>query len=183
MGLAGRQHVVVGLVLLQHPPHALDIVAGMAPVAQGVEIAEEQLALQAMGDRRDGAGDLAGDEGLAADRALVVEQDAVRGMNAVGLAIVHRDPVGVELGGAVGGARIERRRLRLRHLADLAEHLRRRGLVEPHLASRARGCGSPRAAAASRSHRHWPCIRPPRSSPARGSGRRDCRSRSAGPPG
>ena len=87
-----------------------------------------------MGDRGDGAGDLAGDEGLAADRALVVEQDAVRGVHAVGLAVVHRDPVGVDLGGAVGRARVERRGLRLRHLADLAEHLGRRGLVEPHLA-------------------------------------------------
>ena len=86
--------------------------------------------LQAELDRRHGAGDLAGDEGLAAERALVVEQDAVGGVHAVGLAVVHRDPVGVELGRGVGAARIERRRLALRRLLDLAVQLRGRGLVE-----------------------------------------------------
>ena len=68
--LAGRQHVVVGLVLLQDPPHALDIVAGVAPVALGVEIAEIERLLVAELDRRHRARDLAGDEGLAADRAI-----------------------------------------------------------------------------------------------------------------
>ncbi len=66
VGLAGRQHVVVGLVLLQHQPHALDVVARVAPVALGVEIAEIEALLQAELDRRDRARDLARDEGLAA---------------------------------------------------------------------------------------------------------------------
>ena len=35
--------VVVGLVLLEHQPHRLDVVAGEAPVALGVEVAERQL--------------------------------------------------------------------------------------------------------------------------------------------
>ena len=38
--LAGGDDVVVGLVLLQHPPHRLDVVAGEAPVALGVEVAQ-----------------------------------------------------------------------------------------------------------------------------------------------
>ena len=42
--LAGRQHIIVGLVLLQDQPHAFDIVARMAPVALGVEIAEVERA-------------------------------------------------------------------------------------------------------------------------------------------
>ncbi len=132
MRLAGRQHVVVRLVLLQHHPHALDIVAGMAPVALGIEIADEQLVLLAGLDRRHRAGDLARDEGLAADRALVIEQDAVRGMDAVGLAVVHRDPIGVELGGAIGTARRERRGLVLRGFGGVAVELRGRGLIEAH---------------------------------------------------
>src|SRR5262245_27881014 len=37
MGLARRQYVVVGPVLLQDPPHAVDIVARMAPVTLGVD--------------------------------------------------------------------------------------------------------------------------------------------------
>ena len=179
VGLAGRQHVVVGLVLLQDQPHALDIVAGMAPVALGVEIAEIEHVLAAALDRGDRAGDLAGDEGLAADRPFVVEQDAVGGVHAVGLAVVHRDPVGIELGGGIGAARIERRRLALRRLLHLAVQLGGRGLVEAHVVLHAAGCGSPRAGAACRARRRWRCIPASRSSPARGSAPRDCRSRSA----
>ncbi len=129
-GDAGREHIVVGLVLLQHHPHRPDIFAGMAPVALGIEVAEIELVLPPERNRGDRPGDLAGDEGLAADRALVVEQDAVRGVDAIGLAIVHRDPVGVELGGGVGRAGIEGCRLGLGNLLDLAVELGGRRLVE-----------------------------------------------------
>ena len=105
----------------------------MAPVALRVEIAEIELVLIAELDRGDGARDLAGDEGLAAKRAFVVEQNAVRGVHAVGLAVVHHDPIGVELGGGVGTARIERRLLALRNLGRLAVELRRRRLIEAGL--------------------------------------------------
>ena len=54
-------------------------------------------------------GDLAGHERLAAARALVVEEDARAGEQAVGLAVVDRLPVGVELGAGVGAAGMERR--------------------------------------------------------------------------
>src|SRR5580692_72553 len=130
MRFACRQHKIVGLVLLHDPPHAFDIVAGMAPIALGVEIAEKQRRLQAELDGRHGAGDLAGHEGLAADRAFVVEQDAVRGVHAVGFAIVHGDPVGVEFCGGIGRARIKRRRFLLRRLLRLAVELRGRSLIE-----------------------------------------------------
>ncbi len=58
------------------------------------------------------------------------EQDAVAGVEAVGFPVVDRDPVGVDLRRRVRRARIERRRLALRGLEHLAEHLRARGLVE-----------------------------------------------------
>jgi len=66
--LAGGDDDVVRLVLLQHQVHGLDVVAGVAPVALGVELAKVQVLLHAQGDPRHGARDLAGDEGLAADR-------------------------------------------------------------------------------------------------------------------
>ena len=135
VGLAGGQHIVVGLVLLGHHPHAADIVAGVAPVALGVEIAEIEPVDQAELDAGDGAGDLARDEGLAAQRAFVVEQDAVRGVQAIGLAIVHHHPVGIELGRAIGAARIEGRGLALGDLLHLAEQFRGRGLIESGLRS------------------------------------------------
>ena len=62
--------------------------------------------------------------------ALVVEQDAAAGGQPVALAVVLRNPVPVELCHPVGAPRIERRRLRLRHLLHLPEHLARGRLVE-----------------------------------------------------
>ena len=49
----------------------------------------------------------------------------------VRLAVVDRDPIGVDLRGRVRRARMERRRFALRRLGDLAEHLRARRLIEP----------------------------------------------------
>ena len=90
VGLAGGDHVVVGLFGLQHQPHGLDVVAGKTPVAAGVEVAEVQRSCWPCLIRA-AAGDLAGHEGLAAARGLVVEQDAVDREHAVGLAVVAGD--------------------------------------------------------------------------------------------
>ncbi len=51
-------------------------------------------------------------------------------MQPVALAVVDRDPVAVHLGHPVGAAGVEGRGLALGDLLDLAEHLRRAGLVE-----------------------------------------------------
>src|SRR6185295_805330 len=105
--LAGGDDVVVGLGLLQDEPLRLDEIARVPPVALRVEVAEEQAIQHAELDAGERAGDLARDEGLAADRRFVVEEDAVAGVDAVRLAVIHRDPVGVELGDAVRRARVE----------------------------------------------------------------------------
>ena len=60
----------------------------------------------------------------------MVEQDAVAGEHAVGFAVVHSDPLGVQLGHAVGASWIERGGLALRDLLHLAVELAGRGLVE-----------------------------------------------------
>ncbi len=133
MLLAGGDDVVLRLLLLEHEPLHLDVVAGVAPVALGVEVAEVEILLQADLDAGEAAGDLAGDEGLAAQGRLVIEEDAVAGVDAVGLAIVDADPVGVHLGDGVGRARVEGRGLLLRNLLDQAVELRGAGLVELRL--------------------------------------------------
>jgi len=66
--LARGQHIVVRLVLLEHHPHAFHIVAGVAPIPLGVQIAEIDPVLQAEFDGGDRPVDLAGDEGFAAGR-------------------------------------------------------------------------------------------------------------------
>src|ERR1700739_2696852 len=128
-GFARRQHEILGLIRLQDHVHALDIISGMAPVAFRFEISEVERVFQTGLDAGDAARDLARHKGLAADRAFMIEQDAVRGEHAVGLAVVHRYPVTVELGDAVRRARIERPGLPLRNLLDPAGQFRGPRLV------------------------------------------------------
>ena len=130
MAPSGGDDVVLRPVLLQHQPHRPDVVAGEAPVAAGVEVAERQRVGQPPLDARGAAGDLAGDELQPAPRRLVVEEDAGDREQPVALAVVDRDVMREDLGDAVGAARIEGRRLGLGRLAHLAEHLARRRLVD-----------------------------------------------------
>src|SRR5262245_62894095 len=73
--LAGREHEVLGLVLLEHPPHPVDVLAGEAPVALAVEVAELEIGGEPELDAGDAVRDLPGHELEAAPRRLVVEQD------------------------------------------------------------------------------------------------------------
>ena len=127
---AGGDDEIFGLRLLQHEPLHFNVVLGVAPIALGVQVAQEQAVLQAQLDARQGAGDLAGDEGFTADGAFVVEQDAVAGVDAVGLAVVDGDPVGVELGHRVGAARVEGSGFLLGDFLHQAVEFAGAGLVE-----------------------------------------------------
>ncbi len=131
-GHARGHHVVIGPLLLEHPPHGLDIVPGEAPVTLGLGVAQEELVLQAQLDAGGGPGDLAGDEGLTASGALVVEEDAVGHEHAVALAVVHALVVGIDLGAGVRAARLEAGALVLAGLGG-AKHLGAASLVEAHL--------------------------------------------------
>ena len=102
----------------------------VAPVPQRVEVAHEQTSLDPLTDIGKTASNLAGDKGLTTARALVIEEYPVAGVEAVGLAVVDRNPVGVELGNCLGRPRIKRRRLGLRCFLYQPVELRGRGLVE-----------------------------------------------------
>src|SRR5688500_18656826 len=132
-GLSGADDVIVRGILLKHAPHRIDIVAGEAPVAPRVEVAEAQLLRLPELDARHTVRDLACDELEAAARTLVVEEDARDGEETEALAVVHGDPVTVDLRHTVGAAWVERRGLALRSLDHLAELLARAGLVEARL--------------------------------------------------
>ena len=103
----------------------------VSPVTLRVEIPEIETRLLAERDIRHGAGYLARDERPPASGTLVVEQNPITRIYPVRLAVVDRDPVRVELRDAVRRARVERRRLGLGRLDDLAVQLRGRRLVEP----------------------------------------------------
>ncbi len=97
-----RDNVIIGLGLLKHLPLHLDIVARVARIPLRVESPEVEAILKAQLDPRQCACGVLGDEGLAEDRPLVVEQDAVARKQFVSLAVVDGDPVGLELGHRVG---------------------------------------------------------------------------------
>src|SRR5579872_4301754 len=129
--LAGSDHIIVGLVLLQHAPHRLDVIAGESPVPPRVQIAHPQLGREAALYSGDGVSDLSRDELEAATRALVIEQDAGYREQVEALAVIYRDVVAIHLCNPIRAARVEWRLFGLRCLADLAEHLARACLVEP----------------------------------------------------
>ena len=67
------------------------------------------------------------------ERTFVVEQDAIRGMQAVGFAVVHDNQIGTKLGSGVRRARIEGRRLALRNFLNQSVKLGSRRLIEARL--------------------------------------------------
>src|SRR3954454_6514911 len=110
----GCQHEIGRLIRLQYPVHALHIVPSVAPITLCLEIAEIKRVFQAGLDAGDRATDLACHEGFAANRAFMIEQDAVRSEHAVRLSVVHRYPITVKLRYPIGRTRIEGRGFLLR---------------------------------------------------------------------
>ncbi len=143
MLLSRRNHKILCDVLLQHQPLSLDIVARVTPISPRIEISKMQAFLQPNMNSRQRAGDLARHESLAAQGRFVVEQDAVACIHAVRFAIVHGDPICINLRSAVWRARIKRRCLLLRYLLHFAKHLRRRCLIESRLLLQSQGFESP----------------------------------------
>src|SRR5262249_41660732 len=70
----------------------------------------------------------------------MVKQNAGASKEAVALAIVDGDVVAVDLGHAVGTARMKRRRFSLRRLASAAKHLAAAGLIETCLRTNLSNC-------------------------------------------
>ena len=102
----------------------------MAPVTQGVHVAEVQARFQTLGDVRDSAGDFTGNERFTATWGFVVEQNAVTGIHAVGFTVVHGDPVGVQFCDRIRRTWVERRGLFLWDFLHQAVQLRGGCLVE-----------------------------------------------------
>src|SRR3546814_1580265 len=76
--LACRDDVVLRIVLLQHHPLHPAVILCVPPVAQRIQVAHEQAAVQALRNVGQSPRDLACHAGLPSTRALVVEEDSVR---------------------------------------------------------------------------------------------------------
>ena len=98
----GRHDVIARLVLLQHAPLHLNVVAGETPVSLGIDVADPQAFVKAMGDAGSGHGDFACHEFKASAWAFVVEENASTSKHVVGFTVVSGDFKGEHFGTAVG---------------------------------------------------------------------------------
>ena len=111
----------------------------MSPVTLGIEIAEVEARLLSEADICDSASDFPCDERAPTAWALVVKEDAVASIHIVGLAVILRNPEGVQFRDAVGAAGVERRVLVLRNRLDETVKFGSRRLIESHVVLEATG--------------------------------------------
>src|SRR6185503_246107 len=100
--LAGSNHVISGLALLEHAPLHLYVIARMAPIAQSIQIPHIEPILQTHLDTSQSARDLSRHKRLAAIGRFMVEQNAIARIHAPRFSIVDRDPVRIELSHSIG---------------------------------------------------------------------------------
>mmetsp|Transcript_6988 Transcript_6988/g.11601 ORF Transcript_6988/g.11601 Transcript_6988/m.11601 type:complete len:240 (+) Transcript_6988:495-1214(+) len=104
----------------------------MTPITLGINVTQVQGLVDSAVDARNTGGNLTSHKGAATARGLVVEEDTVGKVHAVGFSVVDKDPEGILLGNSIWGTWVEWSGLRLRDLLDLSVKLRGGCLVETH---------------------------------------------------
>lgn len=110
-----RDHEIFRMILLQHQPLHFNVVSGVPAVAQGIQISKIQTVLQIKADAKQSACNFAYDEGLTANRAFMIEQNATAGADAIRLAIVYGDSICIQLGNRIWTTGIKRSGFLLRN--------------------------------------------------------------------
>ena len=87
MRFSGTDREVIGIILLENPPHHFDIFRGISPVAFGFQVSKVELVLSTGFDVGNGASDLSGHEGFTSTRGLVIEKNPVAAEDTVRVAI------------------------------------------------------------------------------------------------
>lgn len=92
----------------------------MSPITSCIEVTEVKTLLLAKGYICGSPRNLTRDEGSSSSRALMVEQNTVTCIHAIGFPVVDGDPVSIELGYTVRRTRVERGSFGLWSLNDLS---------------------------------------------------------------
>ena len=92
----------------------------MTPITLGIKVTEVKTLLLAEGDICRSPRNLTSDKGPSSSGALMVEQDTVTCIHAIGFPVVDGDPECVELGDTVRRTGVERSGFGLRSLDDLS---------------------------------------------------------------
>src|SRR6478672_10088898 len=140
MGFTGGDYIVIGLILLQHQPHCLDVFLCVTPIALRIQISQIEFFLQPGLDAHSSASNLSRNKCFATPRALVVEKNSAGGEQVVRLAIINSHPMRVYLCRPIRAARIKWRGLSLRHFLNFSKHLGATSLIKLGFDSRLTNC-------------------------------------------
>src|ERR1700745_3612216 len=132
MSLSRGYDIVIGSWLLQHKPHRLDVVACIAPVASGIEVAKTKLLGQSHFNLCGSERDFRSHEIKSSSRTLMVEQNTGTRKQSMTLAIISRDPLGVCLRHSIGVARPKGSGLLLGHIKRIPKHFAAGCLAEAY---------------------------------------------------
>merc|ERR1712127_1075889 len=130
MSLPSGQHIIIGGVILEHHPHALDIVTRMPPITFRVDVTKIEAFIKSLADARNCDGDLTRDEGGTTTGRLVVEENAVGQVHTVGFTVVNQNPEGVLLRDSIGRTGVEGCSFGLGDLLNLSVQFGGGSLVE-----------------------------------------------------
>src|SRR5688500_4690034 len=122
--------IIFGVLLLKHQPLHFHIVARMAPITLCIQIAKVEAVLKAKLYTGKRSGDFASNKSFATNRALVIEENPITCIDAIGLTVVYGNPVTVKLGNRIGAAWIERRSFFLGRFLCQTKKFRCAGLIK-----------------------------------------------------
>jgi len=84
-------------ILLKHQPHHFNIILGMAPVPQGIEISKIKAILEPKIYPGQGSRDFPGNKGFTPYGRFMIKEYAVACIDVIGFAVVYCNPVGIQL--------------------------------------------------------------------------------------
>src|SRR5262245_21752427 len=125
MCFSASDHIVVRFILLEHRPHGDHVVLGVAPVALRIEVAVIQLFCQPELYPCHMRRNFSRYEFFPTPRALMIEQNAARCMQVIGLSIIPREMITGDLRNSVRRARMKRCLFALRRYRRFTEHFAR----------------------------------------------------------
>src|SRR5882724_4897471 len=123
MGLARSNHVVAGLILLQHPPHRLHILPGVSPIPHRIQVTQSKSLRLSSDDSRNSRRDLARYKFVSTTRRLMIKGDSAARMNTGAFPVIPGQLETRHLTDPVNRSRVKPRPLVLRRLLRVAEHL------------------------------------------------------------
>ena len=125
----GGNHKILRFILLQHQPHALHIILGIAPISQRRKISQIELLLFPLCNTSGGQCNLTSHKSLPSTFRFMVKQDTRTAEHIISLTILFDNPKSIELSHCIRAVWVEWSLFVLRNLFYLTIQLRCRSLI------------------------------------------------------